>query len=310
MATSLAFIFPGQGSQSVGMLSDIADAYPIIKTTFDQASDVLNIDLWSLVQNGPEVELNSTDITQPALLAASVSLWRVWQQKKAPLPAVLSGHSLGEYSALVCAESLSFADAIKLVNLRGKYMQAAVPVGSGAMAAILGVDNQVVIDVCQQAAQNQIVSAVNFNSSGQVVIAGDSAAVDRAIILAKEAGAKRAMRLAVSVPSHCDLMRPAATELKKTLESINIQMPAIPVVHNVNAQIATSTEQIKELLVKQLYQPVLWVDCIQSIADSGVLKLVECGPGKVLSGLVKRIDKTLEVSSIGSLAGLNKLFDS
>lgn len=310
MTQSLAFIFPGQGSQSVGMLSDIADAYPIIKTTFDQASDVINIDLWSLVQNGPEAELNSTDITQPALLAASVSLWRVWQQKNAQVPAILSGHSLGEYSALVCAEALNFEDAVTLVHLRGKYMQAAVPLGSGAMAAILGVDNQVVIDVCKQAAQNQIVSAVNFNSAGQVVIAGDSDAVDRAIILAKEAGAKRAMRLAVSVPSHCALMRPAAKELQKTLELIDIQMPAIPVVHNVNAQIATSPEQIKELLVQQLYQPVLWVDCIQHIANSGALKLVECGPGKVLSGLVKRIDKTLEVSSIGNLTGLNKSFDS
>ncbi len=307
MSQSLAFIFPGQGSQSVGMLSDMVETYPVVKETFDQASAVLDLDLWSLVQNGPEDLLNRTDITQPALLTASIALWRVWQQREGQLPAILSGHSLGEYSALVCAEALDFEDAVRLVNLRGQYMQAAVPAGQGAMAAILGLDNEAINGACQQAAQGQVVTAVNFNSPGQTVIAGNSEAVDRAIELVKQAGAKRAMRLAVSAPSHCDLMLPAAAELEKILESTEIKMPAIPVVHNVNAGVGDSPSQIRKLLVQQLYQPVLWVDCVKFMLDQGATKLVECGPGKVLSGLVKRIDRKTETGSIGSVAGLDKL---
>lgn len=307
MDRSLAFIFPGQGSQSVGMLSDMADAYPVIRKTFDQASVVLDMDLWSLTQNGPQDQLNRTDITQPALLTASIALWQVWRQCGGQVPAILSGHSLGEYSALVCAQALGFEDAVRLVNLRGQYMQSAVPAGQGAMAAILGLDDQAVRDACQRAAQDQVVAAVNFNSPGQVVIAGNSEAVDRAIDLAKQAGAKKAMRLAVSVPSHCDLMGPAAAELEATLQSIDIQMPTIPVVHNVNAGVGDSPSHIKQLLVHQLSQPVLWVDCIKFMMDRGTVKLIECGPGKVLSGLAKRIDRQLDAGSIGDAAGLDKL---
>lgn len=307
MDRSLAFIFPGQGSQSVGMLSDMADAYPVIKKTFDQASVVLDMELWSVVKNGPEDQLNRTDITQPALLTASVALWRVWQQCNGQVPGILSGHSLGEYSALVCAQALGFEDAVRLVNLRGQYMQSAVPAGHGAMAAILGLDDQAVRDACQRAAQDQVVAAVNFNSPGQVVIAGNSEAVDRAIDLAKQAGAKKAMRLAVSVPSHCDLMGPAAVELEVALQSIDVQVPAIPVVHNANAGVADSPSHIKQLLVQQLSQPVLWVDCIKFMMDQGTVKLIECGPGKVLSGLAKRIDRELDAGSIGDAVGLDKL---
>ena len=298
MSQSLAFVFPGQGSQAVGMLANVAEQFPQIKATFDEASEVLGTDLWQLVQEGPAEVLNRTDMTQPVLLAASVALWRVWNEQGGAAPAYMSGHSLGEYSALVCAGALAFKDAVKLVNKRGQFMQAAVPAGEGAMAAIIGLDDAAIEAACAQAEQGGVVSAVNYNSPGQVVIAGQTDAVNRAIDLCKEAGAKRALPLPVSVPSHCALMKPAAEQLAAELETITINMPAIPVVQNVTAAIAADAAEIKANLVQQLYRPVLWVDCVNFMAGNGVERLLECGPGKVLSGLNKRIIRGLDVASI------------
>lgn len=306
MSNSLAFVFPGQGSQSVGMLADLASEHALVAETFAQASSVLGIDLWQLVSDGPEEKLNQTDITQPALLAASVALWRVWNDNNGAQPAWLAGHSLGEYSALVCAGALDFADAVRLVNLRGQFMQQAVPAGEGAMAAILGLDDAVIENACAAAAQGDVVSAVNYNSPGQVVIAGQSAAVDRAMAACQEAGAKRALRLAVSVPSHCALMQPAAEQLAAELETIEVSMPTIPVIQNVSAAAPASAEELRRNLVEQLYRPVLWVDCVNFMMAQGVSQAIECGPGKVLSGLNKRINKQLQVGSIGDAAGLAK----
>ncbi len=306
MSNSLAFVFPGQGSQSVGMLADLASEHALVAETFAQASSVLGIDLWQLVSDGPEEKLNQTDITQPALLAASVALWRVWNDNNGTQPAWLAGHSLGEYSALVCAGALDFADAVRLVNLRGQFMQQAVPAGEGAMAAILGLDDAVIENACAAAAQGDVVSAVNYNSPGQVVIAGQSAAVDRAMAACQEAGAKRALRLAVSVPSHCALMQPAAEQLAAELETIEVSMPTIPVIQNVSAAAPASAEELRRNLVEQLYRPVLWVDCVNFMMAQGVSQAIECGPGKVLSGLNKRINKQLQVGSIGDAAGLAK----
>ena len=298
MSQSLAFVFPGQGSQAVGMLASVAEQFPQIKATFDEASEVLGTDLWQLVQEGPAEVLNRTDMTQPVLLTASVALWRVWNEQGGATPAYMSGHSLGEYSALVCAGALAFKDAVKLVNKRGLFMQAAVPAGEGAMAAIIGLDDAAIEAACAQAAQGGVVSAVNYNSPGQVVIAGQTGAVNRAIDLCKEAGAKRALPLPVSVPSHCALMKPAAEQLAVELETITINMPAIPVVQNVTAAIAADAAEIKANLVQQLYRPVLWGDCVNFMAGNGVERLLECGPGKVLSGLNKRIIRGLDVASI------------
>ena len=298
MSQSLAFVFPGQGSQAVGMLASVAEQFPQIKATFDEASEVLGTDLWQLVQEGPAEVLNRTDMTQPVLLTASVALWRVWNEQGGATPAYMSGHSLGEYSALVCAGALAFKDAVKLVNKRGLFMQAAVPAGEGAMAAIIGLDDAAIEAACAQAAQGGVVSAVNYNSPGQVVIAGQTGAVNRAIDLCKEAGAKRALPLPISVPSHCALMKPAAEQLAVELETITINMPAIPVVQNVTAAIAADAAEIKANLVQQLYRPVLWVDCVNFMAGNGVERLLEGGPGKVLSGLNKRIIRGLDVASI------------
>jgi len=298
MSQSLAFVFPGQGSQAVGMLANVAEQFPQIKATFDEASAVLGTDLWQLVQEGPAEVLNRTDMTQPALLAASVALWRVWSEQGGATPAFMSGHSLGEYSALVCAGALGFKDAVKLVNKRGLFMQAAVPAGEGAMAAIIGLDDTAIESACEQAAQGDVVSAVNYNSPGQVVIAGQTEAVNRAMVLCKEAGAKRALPLPVSVPSHCALMKPAAEQLAAELESIIISTPVIPVLQNVTAKVTTDPEAIKANLVQQLYRPVLWVDCVNSMASQGVGRMLECGPGKVLSGLNKRISRSLEVATV------------
>ena len=295
---SLAFVFPGQGSQSVGMLSALAESNPLVVETFTEANDALGMDLWSLVQNGPEDALNQTTNTQPAMLAAGVATWRVWQEKSGAVPAVMAGHSLGEYTALVCAGSLAFADAIKLVADRGRFMQEAVPTGEGAMAAIIGLDDDGVQSLCEANAANEVLSPVNFNSPGQVVIAGSAAAVQRAVDGAKAAGAKRALLLPVSVPSHCQLMHGAAARMAERLADIELTVPTIPVIHNFNVQVEKTPESIKQALVSQIEQPVRWVEIIQKMAADGVEKLVECGPGKVLVGLNKRIDKSMNTWAI------------
>ena len=288
MSASLAFVFPGQGSQSLGMLAELGAQYPLVIDTFREASEALGYDLWALTQQGPEEQLNQTDKTQPAILTASIALWRLWLAEGGARPAFVSGHSLGEYSALVAAGSLSLGEAVKLVKRRGELMQEAVPVGRGAMAAILGLDDAVVVDLCAQAAQGEVVSAVNFNSPGQVVIAGAKAAVERAMEACKAAGAKRALPLPVSVPSHCELMRPAAERFAESVNAIDWQAPQIPLVQNVSAGVAGDLETLKRDLLEQLYKPVRWVECVQTLAANGAVQLVECGPGKVLAGLNKR----------------------
>ncbi|MGD8884513.1 MAG: ACP S-malonyltransferase [Gammaproteobacteria bacterium] len=297
---SLGFIFPGQGSQSVGMLAELAEAYPVVQQTFATASEVLGYDLWDLVQNGPEEKLNETRKTQPALLTAGVAVWRAWNEKHGARPDVMAGHSLGEYSALVCAGAIQFEDAVKLVSLRGQYMQEAVPAGQGAMAAILGLSDAQVKAACRDAAQAEVVNAVNFNAPGQVVIAGNNNAVDRAITLCKEAGAKRAVKLAVSAPSHCVLMAPAADRLMKKLQTIEITAPQIPVINNVDVARETDAEQIRDALKRQLCNPVRWVETINKMHGDGVDRLIECGPGKVLTGLNKRIEKSMNVMPVFS----------
>lgn len=284
-----AIVFPGQGSQSVGMLGDLAAQHPVIADVFAQASNVLGYDLWELTQQGPKEKLDQTEYTQPALLAASYATWQMLDAK----PKMLAGHSLGEYTALVCANAMSFTDAIKLVAARGQFMQAAVNKGEGAMAAIIGLDNDVVAAICQQAAGGEVLSPANFNSIGQVVIAGSHDAVMRAIDLAKEKGARMAVSIPVSVPSHCALMKPAAEKLAAMLTTIAIDTPTLPVVSNVDVAIYATADSIRDGLVRQLYMPVRWVETIQFFANAGVTKVIECGPGKVLTGLIKRIDKAL-----------------
>ncbi len=306
MSQTLAFVFPGQGSQQLGMLSELASTHPVIEQTFAEASEALGFDLWNLCQEGPEESLNSTENTQPALLTAGVALWRLWQEQGGASPVVMSGHSLGEYTALVCAGALSLADGVKLVKLRGEAMQAAVPAGTGAMAAILGLDDEGIESACKEAAQGAVVSPVNYNCPGQVVIAGEKAAVERAIDACKAAGAKRAVPLPVSVPSHCALMQPAAERLAAALADVELRLPSIPVVQNVSAQQAEDLETLKQNLVAQLYSPVLWTRCVQNMAEQGVTALVECGPGKVLTGLNKKIDRSLDGMSISDAAGLEK----
>lgn len=291
--TQFAMVFPGQGSQSLGMLSALAAENALVEQTFAEASEALGYDLWALVQNGPEEELNKTWQTQPALLAASVAIFRVWKAKNGPMPTMMAGHSLGEYSALVCAGVIDFKDAIKLVELRGKLMQEAVPEGTGAMYAIIGLDNEAIEKACKEAAQGQVVSPVNFNSPGQVVIAGEKAAVERAGAACKEAGAKRALPLSVSVPSHCALMKPAAEKLAVALQEITFNAPIFPVINNVDVKIEQSAENIRDALVRQLYNPVRWTETVELMADQGVEHLVEVGPGKVLTGLTKRIVSNL-----------------
>jgi [acyl-carrier-protein] S-malonyltransferase len=295
---SLAFVFPGQGSQAVGMLSGLAESNPLVNETFTEANEALGFDLWTLVQNGPEESLNQTTNTQPAMLAAGVAAWRVWRDMAGATPTVMAGHSLGEYTALVCAGGLGFADAVKLVADRGRFMQEAVPAGEGAMAAIIGLDDDGVRSLCEQNASGDVLSPVNFNSPGQVVIAGSTAAVQRAVDGAKSAGAKRALVLPVSVPSHCQLMHGAAERMAERLASIEIQVPEIPVIHNFNVRVEQSPEAIKTALVSQVEQPVRWVETIQKMSADGVDKLVECGPGKVLVGLNKRIDKAMETWAV------------
>jgi [acyl-carrier-protein] S-malonyltransferase len=302
--SKLSFVFPGQGSQSVGMLADLAAAYPLVGDTFAEASAALGLDLWRLVQDGPADQLNLTHNTQPAMLAAGVAVWRVWQDQAGASPSFLAGHSLGEYTALVAAGAIDFADAVRLVAERGRLMQAAVPEGTGAMAAILGLDDDAVREACARAAGNEVVEAVNFNSPGQVVIAGHAGAVTRAVEAAKAMGAKRAVPLPVSVPSHCALMRPAAAQLAHRLATVPVRVPQIPVLHNVDGAAAPDAEAVRDRLARQLYSPVRWVETVQHLAHAGVATVVEAGPGKVLAGLVKRIDKNLEAAAVFDPASL------
>ncbi|MGB1191938.1 MAG: ACP S-malonyltransferase [Pseudomonadales bacterium] len=294
----LAFVFPGQGSQKVGMLVNAAASYGEVAQTFAQASDVLGYDLWELVQSGPQEALNLTEKTQPLLLTASVALWRVWCANGGVKPSLLAGHSLGEFSALVCSEVISFESAVDLVRQRGAFMQSAVPVGVGAMAAIIGLDDQSIIDICAKLSGDEVVQAVNFNSPGQVVIAGHAAAVDQAMAACKEAGAKRALPLPVSAPFHTSLMQPAGEKLAEVLASIEFSAPQIPIVHNVNAALEIDPERIRQLMVEQIYSPVQWTGCIEFMVEQGVLATIECGPGKVLSGLSRRIHKPLDVYAL------------
>ena len=310
MQNKLAFVFPGQGSQTVGMLSDYQDN-EIVQNTFSQASQALGYDLWQLISQGPSEKLNQTHHTQPALLTASVAMWRLWQSKSSRLPSIIAGHSLGEYSALVCADVITLEEAVVLVEKRGQFMQASVPEGIGAMSAIIGLDNQAIIDACVKAQDQEVVSAVNFNSPGQVVIAGHKAAVERAGLLCKEVGAKRVLPLPVSVPSHCALMKGAADRLALELDKITFNTPKISIVNNVDVTVESSAEAIKVALVKQLYSPVRWSEIISKLTNDGVEQVVEAGPGKVLQGLIKRIDKSvtcISVNSSDSLANALEVF--
>ncbi len=304
MTQSIAFVFPGQGSQSVGMLQALAADYPQVADTFREASDILGKDLWALVSAGPKEDLDRTENTQPAMLAAGVAVWRVWNACEGRRPGFMAGHSLGEFTALVCSGAMEYSDAVRLVAARGRFMQEAVPAGTGAMAAILGLSDEQVRSLCAGVAGGDVVAAVNFNSPGQVVIAGDAPAVGRAIEAAKAAGAKRALPLPVSVPSHCALMRPAAERLRSELNGVRIKTPEIPVLHNVTAGPASDPDQIRDLLTQQLYSPVRWVEIVQALAAQGVDLLVEAGPGKVLAGLSKRIDKQLESLAVFDPPGL------
>ena len=298
MSTSIAFVFPGQGSQSLGMLAEQGAQRPMIIESFKEASEALGYDLWALTQQGPEELLNQTDKTQPAILAASIALWRLWLAEGGTAPAFVAGHSLGEYTALVAAGSLGFADALRLVELRGQLMQQAVPAGQGGMAAILGLEDADVLAACADAAESEVVSAVNFNAPGQVVIAGSAAAVERAIEACKARGAKRAMSLPVSVPSHCALMKPAAERFAASVEAIAWQSPKIPLVQNVSAAVVADLATLKSDLLAQLYSPVRWVESMVCLSAQGVTDLVECGPGKVLSGLNKRCVKGINTHNL------------
>jgi [acyl-carrier-protein] S-malonyltransferase len=302
-----ALFFPGQGSQSVGMLGELADEFGIIKETFAQASDALGYDVWELVQQDSNNQLNETQFTQPALLTASVALYRVAKDKGLGDDLVMAGHSLGEYSALVCAGAIDFKDAVKLVEARGKFMQEAVADGEGAMAAVIGLDDDVIKQICEEQAQGEVVTPVNYNSPGQVVIAGHASAVSRAGEALKEAGAKRVLPLPVSVPSHCALMKPAAEKLKQELESITVKSPVIDVINNVDVMVETDPAVIKDALVRQLYCPVRWTESVEKAADMSVEKAFEVGPGKVLTGLNKRITKSFNCSALNTADALNSI---
>ncbi|WP_414830675.1 ACP S-malonyltransferase [Alteromonas sp. H39] len=308
--TRTACVFPGQGSQTVGMLNELAEEFSVVTDTFKEASDALGYDLWDVVQHDKEGRLNETHITQPALLTASVAIWRILQEKGLQAD-YLAGHSLGEYSALVCGGAMAFTDAVKLVESRGKFMQEAVPAGAGAMFAIIGLDDAAIAEICQQTAiaTGDVVAPVNFNSPGQVVIAGEKNAAQQAADACKDAGAKRALPLAVSVPSHCELMRPAADQLDDALASITINTPNINIVNNVDVNIETDPQAIRSALVRQLYCPVQWTRTVEYLASAGIERVIEVGPGKVLTGLGKRIDKSLEsvaVNTPDSVAAIEK----
>ena len=300
--SNLAFVFPGQGSQKIGMLAELAEQNPIIEKTFNEASDVLGYDMWQLIQQGAQEDINLTQRTQPILLTCSVAIWRLWNQKQGASPSQMAGHSLGEWSALVCANVIDFADGLKIVEARGKFMQQAVPVGQGAMAAIIGLDDQAILEACTEASALGVVDAVNFNAPGQVVIAGSNEAVERAMEICKDAGAKRALPLPVSAPFHTSLMKPAADNLADMVNAVTFRSPEVPIMHNVHAQNEQDPQAIKALMLEQIYSPVKWVDCVKQLKQSGVSTLVECGPGKVLSGLAKRIDRELTAVATESAA--------
>lgn len=304
MSGRIAIVFPGQGSQSLGMLGELAAAHPEVRTAFDEASAGAGIDLWALSQLGPEEQLNQTEFTQPALLAAGVVVWRVWQAQGGAQPALLAGHSLGEYAALVAAGALSLADGAKLVRERGRLMQAAVPAGVGAMAAVLGGDEAAIEAACAEVATPEVCVAANYNSPGQVVIGGTAAGVDAALALLAERGVRKAVKLAVSVPSHTPLMREAAEQLALAMDSVAWSAPGIPVVQNVDGAVQADVASIRSALVRQLYLPVRWTQCVQALAAAGATRIGECGPGKVLTGLIKRIDKQLDGRALGAPADL------
>lgn len=304
--TRIAAVFPGQGSQSAGMLADLAEAWPEVRQTFDEASQVLGEDLWRIVRDNPDDALNQTRYTQPAMLAAGVAVARVWQAAGGPPPAMAAGHSLGEYSALVAAGALGFDEAVRLVAERARLMQEAVPAGEGGMAAILGLDDDRVAEVCEGVPTDGIVEPVNYNAPGQVVIAGHARAVEAAVEAAREAGAKRAVSLPVSVPSHSSLMRPAADALAEVLATATVAAPAIPVVHNVDASVHTEVNEIREALRRQLYNPVRWTDSVAALQSGGAELLLELGPGKVLTGLARRIDRRLPAAAVEDPESLDK----
>lgn len=308
-AAPFAFVFPGQGSQSLGMLAELSMGFPVVRQTFEKASGVLGQDLWQLCQKGPSDTLNLTYNTQPALLCAGVAIWRLWCELKGPVPVAMAGHSLGEYTALVCAGAMDFYDAVGLVHERGKFMQAAVSEGEGAMAAILGLSVDVVQNLCSQAAGGEVVEAANFNSPEQIVVSGHRSAVDRLVVLAKSSGAKRAISLAVSVPSHCSLMRSAAERFSQYLENVPITLPGIPVVHNATVTQAKSPSEIRSLLVQQLHGPVRWVETIGLLFRQGITMVIETGPGKVLTGLNKRIESSLHCMAVYDLATLQSTLE-
>ena len=300
-SSQLAFVFPGQGSQSVGMLAELSEIHPVVREAFVEASEGAGVDLWALSQGGPEEMLNRTEYTQPALLAAGVAVWRAWQQQGGVSPSRLAGHSLGEYTALVAAGALTLHDGAHLVRLRGQLMQDAAPAGVGAMAAVIGAEDDLVAEICNEASATQVVVPANYNSPGQIVIGGDADAVDRAIALLNERGVRKVVKLAVSVPSHTPLMREAANRLAEAMRGMDWRMPSLPVVQNVDAQVHANVDAIRDALVRQLYLPVRWTDCVQALASQGVTRIAECGPGKVLTGLAKRIDKSLEARSLATV---------
>jgi len=299
----VGFVFPGQGAQQVGMLDELRFAEPILDDRLAVASEVLGFDLGDVIRNGPEERLSQTSITQPALLSTSVALYEIWIARGGVAPAIMAGHSLGEYSAFTAAGSLDFSDAVKLVHERGKLMESAVPRGEGAMAAILGLDDELVLSICREI--NGIVSPANMNAPGQVVISGESSAIDEATAKCSESGARRSVRLNVSGPFHCDLMAPAAEELKNLLDEVEIKMPNVPVIHNVDASLAVDPSGVRNCLVRQLSAPVRWSECVSAMLSAGATTIVECGPGKVLSGLLRRIDRTARAFSIGGVDELS-----
>ncbi|QQP99725.1 ACP S-malonyltransferase [Lysobacter enzymogenes] len=298
----LSFVFPGQGSQSLGMLAELSELHAGVRESFAEASDGAGVDLWALSQGGPEEMLNRTEYTQPALLAAGVAVWRLWQARGGAQPALLAGHSLGEYTALVAAGALSLRDGAHLVRLRGQLMQEAAPAGVGAMAAVLGAEDALVEEICQAVSGSEVVVPANYNSPGQIVIGGHAGAVDKALTRLAESGVRKAVKLAVSVPSHTPLMREAANRLAEAMAGLEWRLPGLPVVQNVDAQVHASVEAIRDALVRQLYLPVQWTGCVQALAAAGVQRTAECGPGKVLTGLVKRIDKSIDGRAIGTPA--------
>lgn len=307
---TLGFVFPGQGAQSVGMLGELAESHPSVRHTFEEASDTLGYDLWQLVQDGPKEDLDATERTQPAVLTAGVACWRVWREQSGPVPEMLAGHSLGEYTALVAAGSLDFSDAVSLVAFRGRAMQEAVPDGEGAMAAIIGLEDEQVREACDEGRGEQVAEAVNFNAPGQVVVAGNRAAIERVSGIAEEKGARRAMLLPVSVPSHCALMRPAADRMAERLAGVTIAEPATPVIHNVDVATHAAPDEIRQALVAQLHSPVRWVETVRKMLNEGVEPLVECGPGKVLTGLNRRIERRMGIHPVFDPASLDKALNA